>query len=333
MTVSRALVVGASGQDGTYLVRDLLARGIDVTATGRTLGEQVPANWLKVGLGPRATRRSLDPLDPSAVNDLLEKVSPDAVFVLSGQSSVRRSFEAPAMTMRSHVEPLLNVLEFMRRRACRASVVFSASTDCFGSIAPGARGNEQTPFDPRSPYGIAKCAGAQLVISYRRHFDVRCANAFLSNHESALRGPDFLFGQLLRGIADVRAGLRDRIETGSLTIVRDWGWAPDYAAALVAMASLPQPVDLVIATGRSVLLREAADALLAAAGLDPARHLAEQHSGQPPNQIDRQAWDPAAAEAAIGWNRSTAFPQLAELLLGDWERFDGDATTFASSMS
>lgn len=311
-----SLVLGASGQDGSYLVRHLLACGHDVVAAGRTLSIAVPPNWQALGIADNVERRELDYMDAAAVDRLIADVRPDAIHVLSGQTSVGRSFEQPAETIASQAQPILAVLEAVRRQDLDSHVVFASSTDCFGVVE--GRGAEGRPFRPQSPYAVGKVAGSLTVRSYRDAYGLRCSTAYLSNHESVLRDANFLFGKILRGIAQILRGDRRTVRTGSLSVERDWGYAPEFAEALAGIARLPQGHEAIVATGRTVLLRDAVADVFAAFDLDPAECLEETTAGATPMVVDRQSWDPSRLRALIGQAPDTGFPELAQRLHEDW---------------
>lgn len=294
-----ALVIGASGQDGPYLIGAAERAGLKTWGTSRTV---------------RSGAVVLDPTDRSAVAALLDEHRPARIFLLAGQSSVRRSYDCPAETFASHTQPVIACAEWMCSAGRETRLVYAASGECFGSRSADRPARESDPFAPENPYATAKAAGAMLIRQYRRDFGLHCANAFLFNHESPQRGADFVFGKLIAGLREIQAGKRDEpVRLGNLSVRRDWGWAPDYAAAMLAMSELAQPEDLILATGHSVSLSEAVAAIVAASGLDMAASVA---SSSVDTGGDAQFADPSLAAARIGWSGSTPFPALAELLVG-----------------
>jgi GDPmannose 4,6-dehydratase len=195
-------------------------------------------------------------------------------------------------------------------------VVFAGSVECFGR--PPGIADESTPFDPQSPYAAAKVTGTVVVRSYRESFGLACCTAFLSNHESALRNEDFIFGKVLAGLDRIVAGEADEITTGPLGIRRDFGYAPEFAEGLAAIAAGPCDTDLILATGRTVLLRDAVHALYREFGVDPDRHLVESppSHANPPDAF--LGWDIGRARETIGWRPRLWFPELATRLCADW---------------
>lgn len=313
-----ALILGASGQTGSYLLRHLLQRGDSAVAAGRSAGPE-PAVWRKLGIAGAIEHRQLEYADAEAVGALIAQLRPASIFVLSGQSSVRASFSAPAATMRSHILPLLNVLEAVRREGSETRIVHASSVECFGR--PAAVADETAPFDPQSPYAAAKVAATMIARSYRESFGIACANVFLSNHESALRSEDFVFGMVLAGLERIAGGGADSIATGPLGIMRDFGYAPEYAAGLSAVADAGCAQDMILATGKPVLLRDAVHALFREFNIDPVTHLQESApaAAAPPDRF--AGWNPDRARLAIGWNPRWRFPDLAARLAADWQAY------------
>lgn len=294
-----ALVIGASGQDGPYLICAAERAGLKARGTSRSV---------------RSGGIVLDPCDRVAVAAVLDEYKPARIFLLAGQSSVRRSYDCPAETFASHTQPVIACAEWMRSAGRQTRLVYAASGECFGSRSADCPARENDPFAPENPYATAKAAGAMLIRQYRRDFGLHCANALLFNHESPRRGVDFVFGKLIAGLRQIQAGERDEsVKLGNLSVCRDWGWAPDYAAAMLAMSELAQPEDLILATGHSVRLSEAVEAIVAAIGFEMAASVVSSSADAGGNA---QFADPSLAAARIGWSGSTPFPALAELLVG-----------------
>lgn len=295
------LIIGASGQDGTFLGRLASERGIVWRGTSRTA---------------QSGMETLDPCDERAVAALCDALAPRRIVLLAAQSSAGRSLHQPAATWQANVAPARAVCEWIRATDPSVRLVFAASGDCFGPRGKSSPAREDTPFAPKNPYAASKAAAAILVRSYRESFGLPLSIAFPFNHESALRGEGFVFGKVLAGLRRLRTAGGPPIALGDLSVVRDWGFAPDYAAAMLAMSELDKPEDLVLATGHSVSLSDAVRALVDRAGLQWADAIAapdarfSHHSAG-----DEQHADPSRACAAIGWTGSTPFPGLADLLL------------------
>lgn len=295
------LVIGASGQVGRLLGEIANREGIAWKGTSRT--------------GAMGLER-LDPTDPDAVARLCGQLQPRRIVLLAAQSSVGRSFADPEATWISNTSPAMAVCEWIRTAGRSTRLVFAASGECFGSTSRDKPATERSPFLPNTPYGASKAAAASLVRAWRAAYQLHLSVAFPFNHESRLRGDGFVFGKVMSGLARLRRGEGTPIVLGDLSVVRDWGWAPDYAHALLRMTEMPEPTDLVLATGVSVTLRSAISAMVDASGLAWEEAIADgdtqlSHHGKG----DTQYADCSLARSMIGWTGSTGFPALARKLM------------------
>lgn len=313
----RALIIGGTGQDGSLIAQQLMAAGMEVHATGRLLPmvSGVPT-WVELGIDHAIMGHRLDPAVPHDVHRLVEELEPAMIFCLAGQSSVGRSFAMPGETIHSHVDPVVNVTSAMHDLRLNSHLVVAASGEVFGETGIDCPATENSPFAPRNPYAAAKAMAVLAARSFRDSFGLRVSIAYLYNHESPLRPADFLFGKVLAGIAQLRSGLIDRISLGNGDVARDWGWAPDYAAAMIRMAQMPEAHELILATGQTMKLCDAVTALVGAAGFDADRVIHWQAPGAVrAGEAHVMAADPARARSVLGWSGSVGFPQLAERLL------------------
>lgn len=313
MTERAALIWGVGGQDGTYLARLLLEKGYRVHGTSR--GETVPVNLTRLGIAEDVILHSADPADATAALEVVARTVPHEIYYLAGQSSVGRSFAEPEATLAGAAVGLLNVLEAARRAAPDAALLNAASGDCFGETAAPA--TEGTPFRPRSPYAAAKCSAHMLVEAYRVAYRQRVCSAFLFPHESPLRSDSFVIGKLMAAIRRFAAGDRAPLDLGDLSAVRDWGWAPDYVAAMWAMLQREHPEDLILATGTSMRLEHFVAAAFSAIGLDWRDHVRSVPGLRRPADIAEQHADPSRAADVIGWRASVAGDDLVKRLVAE----------------
>lgn len=315
MTRPAAIVLGASGQDGTLVTRRLAQSGWVVTATGRSLDAVLPSSWTLASMPDTVTRSSLDPADAAGLATLIEAVRPSAIFCLSAQSSVGRSFIEPDATIRSNLFPVLTVLETVRRSAPQCHVLVASSGEIFGETTASQPAYESSIIRPSNPYGAAKAMAVMAARAYRDGYGLRVSIAHLFGHESPLRDERFVFGRALAGIAAIRARKITTVSFGSLDAVRDWGWADDYAAAMIRMVEDSRPHELILATGRSVSLESALRDLFTAGGLEFDTHVRIDPGSRRPSDIASMHADTSAARDALGWSGSTPFPALADRLL------------------
>jgi GDPmannose 4,6-dehydratase len=301
----RVLVCGVTGQDGAYLVQQLLAAGCEVLGTSRSGSAGNLARLAALGLVNRVPLKALDPTDPGSVSGVLDEVRPDAIVNLAGLSSVALSFQQPLEALKGSVDATVNMLEWIRRNAPSTRLIAAGSGDCFGDTTdrPATEGSR---FDPRSPYAVGKCAVADLVRLYRHAYGLHAATAFLFNHESPLRSETFVTAKVVAAAIRIRDGrLRGRLELGTLGIVRDWGWASEYMDAIWRMVRQPAPEDLVIATGTSMSLEQFIAAVFDEAGLDWREHVISVAALHRPSDIECSSADPTRAAATIGWQAQT----------------------------
>lgn len=313
MTGKSALIWGVGGQDGAYLARLLFDKGYRVHGTSR--GTAVPDNLQRLGIAHDVVLHRVDPADAARVNEVLAAAVPAEIYYLAGQSSVGRSFAEPEATFTGAALGLLNVLEAARRVAPGAAILNAASGDCFGeTLAPAT---ETSPFRPRSPYAAAKCSAHLLVEANRIAYHQRACSAFLFPHESPLRPDSFVIGKLMAAIRRFAAGDRTPLELGDLSVVRDWGWAPDYVAAMWAMLQREAAEDLIVATGTSMRLEDFVAAAFAAIDLDWREHVTSTPALRRPADIAEQRADPSRAAELLGWRASIAGQNLVERLVAE----------------
>ena len=264
----RALVTGVSGQDGSLLAARLLAGSVEVIGTHRP--GVAPDLWRlrELGIADHAALAltPLDPLDADACAALIAQSAPEVIFHLAGQSSVAASFRDPAGSVRANGLGTVNMLEAVRARAPKTHVVLASSAEIFGE-PENAPQNEATPLAPVSPYGLSKLVAHSAIASWRSSFALRASSAILFNHESEWRDTAFVTRKLSRGAARIALALEESIALGNLEARRDFGYAPDYVAAMIAMAAREEGDDYVLATGEASSIRDYAGAAFAAAGM------------------------------------------------------------------
>jgi GDPmannose 4,6-dehydratase len=260
-----ALVTGATGQDGAYLCRALLADGWRVCGTRRTGVEAVPWRFAELGIAahPALELRAVDVTDTAVCADLVAALQPAQVFHLAAVSSVAAAYEAPLAALAASGTACANLLDAIRRHAPAAHLVYASSAELFD--APLV--DESTPPRARSPYAFAKLVGHHAVAAFRDAYGVRASAAILFNHESPLRGAGFVTRKIAAAAARAARGADEVLALGNLDAQRDFGYAPDYVAAMRTMAARDTPADYVLATGVATTIRAFADAVYAAAGI------------------------------------------------------------------
>jgi GDPmannose 4,6-dehydratase len=318
-----ALIVGMTGQDGAYLARLLLGKGYVVHGTSRDAALARLDGLIALGINEKVTLHSMAPADFQSVAQVIERVAPDEIYNLSGQSSVSLSFTQPAETLSGITFGTLNLLQTLRRLGKSGRFYNAGSSECFGDTGTRAA-NEQTAFRPKSPYGVAKAAALSLVANYRESYGLFTCSGLLFNHESPLRPSRFVSRKITRAVARISAGSRERLALGNLSIRRDWGWAPDYVEAMWRMLQCEQPDDFVVASGVAHSLEEFVATAFREVGLNWRDHVDYDSSLVRPSDIMRSLGDPTKAAQVLDWRPTVKLPEIvARMIRAEREGVDG----------
>ena len=296
----KALIAGATGQDGAYLAAHLLALGHEVVGTTRDAGSADTGRLRALGIDGRLKLVSMLPSDYRSVLRTLAQHRPDHIYFLAGQTSVGLSFDQPVEAIESIATGTLNVLEAIRFVNPEIRLFNAGSSECFGDTGT-ARASEQTPFRPLSPYAVAKVTAQNLVTNYRIAYGLYACTGILFNHESPLRPDRFVTQKIVRGAHAVAAGKAKQLSLGNLDISRDWGWAPEYVTVMAKMLTPDSPTDLVIATGRSVSLSYFVERAFRNFKLDWREFVQVDDALRRPSDIHYGAGDPSLAAQVLGW--------------------------------
>jgi len=301
-----AIIIGSGGQDGRLLSRQLERESIRVIGISRAAVtiHGAPAPFVDIA-------------DPEAVSNLVETTQPEAVYYVAGHhQSAENRFEERIRTItesrRVHVDGAVNFLEAIATTSLQSRMVYAASSLLFAS-SPEQAIVETTPFFPESAYAITKRAGADLCVLYRRKHGVKVSVAYLFNHESPLRRADFVTQKIIRTARSIRDGGAERLILGDLSAKIDWGWAPDYADAMIRMARHPDPDDFVVATGELHSVRELVERVFTLAGLDWTKHVDERRVELAERNTVRLG-DSSRLRAATGWKPTVTFEKMVERL-------------------
>lgn len=314
----RALITGITGQDGSFLAEQLLARGYEVHGMVRRSSSLSRQRIDPISRGPDEGGVSLhlhygDIADSSRLAHLLYEIQPHEVYHLAAQSHVRVSFDIPEHTMDVTGMGTVRVLGAIRDAGIEPRFYQASSSEIFGSSPPPH--DESTPFHPRSPYGVAKVTAHWTTVNYREAHGMHASNGILFNHESERRGENFVSRKISRGLAEVKLGLREKLELGNLDARRDWGYAPDYTAAMWLMLQQEEPGDYVIATGRMRSVRDFLDEAGGHLGLDWERHVEIEPRHFRPAEVDALCGDASKAREQLGWEPETSFEELVRIMV------------------
>ncbi|MFZ5595900.1 MAG: GDP-mannose 4,6-dehydratase [Bacillota bacterium] len=315
-----ALVTGITGQDGAYLAKHLLERGYRVFGAYRR--SSTPNFWRLEALGVKDKIHlvPIDILDLGSIVRAVATADPDEVYNLAAQSFVGISFTQPLVTSTITGLGPVNVLEALRLTRPGTKFYQASSSEMFGKVQAVPQ-NESTPFYPRSPYAVAKLYAHWAVVNYREAYNMFCCSGILFNHESPLRGMEFVTRKITDAVARIKHGLQDRLSLGNLDAKRDWGYAPEYVEAMWLMLQQDSPRDYVIATGETHSVREFVEEAFSRAGLDWKKHVVTDQGLVRPAEVDLLVGDPSLAARELGWTPRTSFKELVSLMVdADMER-------------
>jgi GDPmannose 4,6-dehydratase len=300
-----ALIIGISGQDGSYLAKSLLAKGYAVHGTSRDKDLANFANLRMLGIYDRVKLHSATVTDFRSVVQVIREIQPGEIYNLSAQSSVGLSFTQPVETLDSVIFGTVNLLEAMRFLGADTRYYSASSSECFG-VTPQSGATETTAFAPRSPYSIAKASAHWIVANYREAYGLNACSGLLFNHESPVRPARYVTQKIVRGAVAIAQHRQVSLELGNLDVARDWGWAPEFVEAMWLMLQQPQPQDLVIATGRAATLREFTARAFTRVGLDWQKYVVLDEALLRPVELDFSCGNSSRARELLGW-RATVY--------------------------
>lgn len=310
-----ALICGISGQDGAYLAKLLLDKGYQVTGTSRDAQVASFRNLQRLGIRDRIRCVSMTLKDFRSVLQVLNETMPDEIFNLSGQSSVGLSFEQPVETLESIAYGSLNLLEVLRFMRMKTRLYNAASGECYGDVTPDMPATEDSLFRPRSPYAVAKATAFWQVANYREAYGLFACSGLLFNHESPLRPVRFVTRKVVSAAHRIAKGSPERLTLGNLSIIRDWGWAPEYVEAMWAMLQRDTPRDYVIATGHSQSLKAFVASCFEQVGLDWQEHVDFDASLLRATEIAANYADPSRAAQELRWQANTTLNDVVDRLM------------------
>jgi len=313
-----ALITGITGQDGSFLAEFLLSQGYRVVGMTRRSSTDVHERIQHIVDDLELV--SGDLLDQSSISSVVAAVRPNEIYNLAAQSFVPASWTQPVLTGQFTALGVTRVLEAVRSVDRGIRVYQASSSEMFGKVKNVPQ-NEETPFYPRSPYGVAKVYGHWITVNYRESYDLFAVSGILFNHESERRGKEFVTRKISDGAARIKLGLQQNLQLGNVEAQRDWGFAGDYVRAMWLMLQQDTPEDYVIATGRTHYVREFARLAFEAVGLDWRRYVVVDPRFYRPAEVDLLVGDASKAKRVLGWEPEVSFEALVERMVrADLER-------------
>ena len=318
----RALITGVTGQDGAYLSQLLLDKGYDVYGMARRTStggfQDARLRWL--GVVDRVKIVDGDLHDLSSLVRLVNEIEPDEVYNLAAQSFVGTSWHQPVLTAQVTALGVTNMLEAVRLVRPHARFYQASSSEMYGMIQESHQ-SETTPFYPRSPYAVAKLYGHWITVNYRESFGLHASSGILFNHESPLRGIEFVTRKVTDGVARIKLGMADKLSLGNIDAKRDWGHARDYVRAMWLMLQQEVADDYVVATGVTTTVRDMCKIAFGHVGLNIDDHLHIDPALFRPAEVDVLLGDPAKAMAKLGWRSEITLEQMiTEMVDADLDR-------------
>lgn len=315
--VKRALITGITGQDGAYLSKLLLEKGYEVYGMASRRVNQQYDNLEYLGIANQVNVIFGDITDHTSLINVVKRAQPHEVYNLAAMSFVGLSWQKPVYTANVDGMGPLYLLEVLRDFAPDAKIYQASTSEMYGNNwEDDLTQNELTAFRPRSPYGSAKVFAHNSMVNYRESYDMFACCGILFNHESPIRGKEFVTRKITDGIARIQAGLQDYIELGNLEARRDWGFAGDYVEAMWMMLQQDAPDDYVIATGETWSIKEFLDEAFSVVGISEwSSYIKQNPLYMRPAEVPHLKGDPTKAKTQLGWEPKTSFKELVNMMV------------------
>jgi len=329
--MKRALITGITGQDGAYLSKFLLEKGYEVYGAFRRTSDMHLNKLRFLGVDDKINYIPVELHEFTNIYRTIEEIEPDEIYNLGAQSFVAMSFEVPVYTADVTALGALRVIEAIRKINPRIKFYQASSSEMFGKVVASPQ-NEKIPFYPRSPYGVSKLFAHWITINYRESYGIFACSGILFNHESPLRGFEFVTRKITHSVARIKLGLQSELKLGNLEARRDWGYAPEYVEAMWLMLQQDQPDDYVIATGEAHSVREFVELAFQHAGIDIIwkgkgidEKGIEKKTGKEilvispkffrPAEVEFLIGDYSKAKEKLGWQPKTNFNELVKIMI------------------
>lgn len=315
----RALITGITGQDGSYLAELLLEKGYEVYGIIRRASSFNTSRINHIYQDPheKGARLKLifgDLTDASSINKIVRDVQPDEIYNLAAQSHVRVSFDVPEYTADATGTGVIRLLEAIRENGLNTRFYQASSSEMFGKVQAVPQ-KEDTPFYPRSPYAAAKLYGHWITKNYRESYDMYACSGILFNHESPRRGETFVTRKITKAVANIKAGLQDKLYLGNLDAKRDWGYAKEYVEAMWLMLQQDEADDYVIATNETHTVQEFVEKSFERVGLNWKDYVEFDERYMRPAEVDLLIGDATKAKEKLGWEPKVTFEKLVEIMV------------------
>jgi GDPmannose 4,6-dehydratase len=316
--MKKAFITGITGQDGYYLSKLLLEKEYEVHGTIRRSSsintERIDPLISKYSDSKQLQLYYSDLLDTSSLTNLISNIEPDEIYNLAAQSHVSVSFKNPSYTTDVSTSGPLAILESLRNANKEIKFYQASSSEMFGGSS-GLILNEESPFEPKSPYAVAKVFAHNMTKVYRESYNIFATNGILFNHESPHRGETFVTRKITRAAGRIKQGLQSKLTLGNLEASRDWGFAGDYVKGMWMMLQHDTPEDWVLATGQTQTVKEFLEITFSSLDLNWEDYVIQSKKYYRPNEVNHLLGDPSKAQNKIGWKLETSFEELVEMMV------------------
>ena len=308
----RALITGLTGQDGSYLAELLLEKGYEVSGMVR---RSSTINFERIAhIQDDINIVQGDLLDEMSLIDIIRRTKPDEVYNLAAQSFVQTSWQQAVLTSETTALGVTRILNAVREADRDIRFYQASSSEMFGKVVEVPQ-TEDTPFYPRSPYGVAKLYGHWITVNYRESYNLHATSGILFNHESPRRGLEFVTRKITNHVAKIKQGLLTELRLGDLDPQRDWGFAGDYVEAMWLMLQQDKPHDFVISTGKTHSVQEFCELAFSRVDLDWRDYVVQDQAFMRPAEVDLLIGDPAKAKEILDWEPKTSFEELVVMMV------------------
>ena len=316
--MDKALITGITGQDGYYLSKLLLEKGYEVHGTVRR-SSSINTSRIDPLISEDSKNGQLilhysDLLDSASLASIINNIQPEEVYNLAAQSHVSVSFKNPVYTTQTGTLGALSILEAIRHSKKDIKFYQASSSEMFGGGSK-EKLNEESKFDPKSPYAASKVFAHNLNQIYRDSYDMFCVNGILFNHESPMRGETFVTRKISRAVGRISLGIQTKLTLGNLDSYRDWGFAGDYVKGMWMMMQHNRPDDWVLATGETYTVKNFLEKAFSSVGLEWKDYVETSEKYFRPNEVDYLLGDPSKAKRELNWTNNTSFEQLVKLMV------------------
>ncbi|NQX96733.1 MAG: GDP-mannose 4,6-dehydratase [Flavobacteriales bacterium] len=317
-----AIISGISGQDGAYLAKLLLDKGYKVLGIVRDNQEKKLIGLDFLNITNQIELKSINLLDKDVVEDFIKQNEPDEFYNLAAQSSVGLSFKSPVLTFEFNTISVINILEAIRKKSPETKYYQASSSEMFGNIgAENLPLKESVLFHPASPYGISKASAHWITVNYREAYGLKACCGILFNHESCLRGENFVIKKIIRTALEIKNGETDKLHLGNLSVQRDWGYAPKFVEAMWLMLHQGTFKEYLICSGQVTSLRNIAEMVFDKLALDFDKHVQIEESLMRNLELDIIYGDNSKAKNELGWDYDMPLNQLTDQLIIDEKEF------------